>query len=157
MHRETLPQQDADLFAEPIHKRLAIMGTKIVHHQMDGVGLRIAGYDFHQVSANSSEERFGVGLVKCGPAFGWTPQKILAAPLVLAIAPRNPSRPHGPWRADIRVQHHRLLISHRPRAPFRQRLFVYLEHVLHAGGPLGNPTYRAGFPLSHRPPLLRLG
>src|SRR5271170_997085 len=57
-----------------------MMRTQVVHHQMDGVGLRIAGYDLHQVIGNWGEERFGVGLVKCRPALGWTPQKTLAVP-----------------------------------------------------------------------------
>jgi hypothetical protein len=41
VHGETLPQQAADLLAEPVHQRPAIMRTQIVHHQMDGVCLRI--------------------------------------------------------------------------------------------------------------------
>ncbi len=51
----------------------------------------------------------------------------------LAVAPGDPSRPHRPRRANIGVQHHRLLIHTDHGLPFRQRLFVDLEHVLHAG------------------------
>lgn len=56
---------------------------------------------------NSSEERSGIALVKCRPAFGCAPQKTLAVP----------------QRADVGRQHYRLL--------FRQRSFIQGQHVFH--------------------------
>src|ERR1700738_5196955 len=79
---------------------------------MDGVGLRVAGYDLQQII-----DELRRGAVWC--RFGKVPPRLRldaaedvgrAAPLVLAIAPRNPSRPHGPQWTDIGVQDHRLLI-----------------------------------------------
>ncbi len=48
MYGELVPQPPADLLSEPLHKRLAAMRTRIVHVQMDGIGLRIAGRDLQQ-------------------------------------------------------------------------------------------------------------
>jgi hypothetical protein len=49
MRREALPQQAADLLSEPLYQRPTTVRTEIVHDQVHGVGLRIAGRDFHEV------------------------------------------------------------------------------------------------------------
>src|ERR1700736_2249836 len=102
---------------------------------MDGVGLRVAGYDLQQIIGELRR-----GAVWC--RFGKVPPRLRldaaedvgrAAPLVLRIAPRNPSRPHGPQWTDIGVQDHRLLIHAYDGLTIRQRIFIQGQHIFHAG------------------------
>ena len=121
MHCETLPQQTADLFAEPVYQRLAVMRTQIIHHQVDGLGLWIACNDLHQIVGELRRGTVGGWFGKVPPGLWLDTAEYVgrAAPLVLAITPGNPARPHRPRRANIGVQHHWLLIHTDHGLPFR--------------------------------------
>ncbi|MDP9051400.1 MAG: hypothetical protein M3O31_11885, partial [Acidobacteriota bacterium] len=74
---------------------------QIVHRQMDGVGLWIPGSDLHQaIGELLRQQRFGVGLVKCRPALGRTPQKTLAAPRRSYTESSQAIRPGGIGRGS---------------------------------------------------------
>src|ERR1039458_10002695 len=68
---------------------------------MDGVGLRIAGYDLHQVIGELRRGAVRSWFGKVPPGLGLDTAEDVgrAAPFVLRIAPGNPSRPHRPRRA----------------------------------------------------------
>lgn len=63
MHCEPIPQQAADLLAEAVHNRFALMRVQVVHHQIDSIGLWIAGHDLHQIIGE-------LGGVAVGSRFG---------------------------------------------------------------------------------------
>jgi len=94
MHRQALAQRATDLLAESVHQRFAVMGVQIVHHQVDGVGLWIAGHDLHEIVGELGNAPVGsrFGEMTSGPGFNAAEDIGRAAPLVLRIAPQNSSR-----------------------------------------------------------------
>ena len=133
MHREALPQQAADLLTESVHQRFAVMGAQIVHDEVDGVGIWIAGHDLKQIVGELGSTTVGGRLGEMPSGLGFNTAKDVgrAAPLVLRIAPQNSSRPHGAWRANIGVQHHRLFIHTDHGLLVRERLLdVYKRQGL---------------------------
>ena len=109
------------------------MGTQIVHHQMDRVGLWIAGHDLHQIVGELGGAAIGsrFGEMASGLWFNAAEDVGRAAPFIFAIAAQNLPRTHRPRRADIGVQNHRFLVDANHWFPLRQRLFVYFEHIFH--------------------------
>src|ERR1035441_10108583 len=81
---------------------------------MDGVGLRVAGHDLHQVIGELRRRAVRSRFSKVPSRLRLDAAEDVgrAASLVLAIASGNPPRPHRPKRADIGMQHHRLNVRH---------------------------------------------
>src|SRR5271167_2480743 len=134
VHPKPIPQPASGLLAKAFHHRLARMRTQIVQHQMDGIRLWIADRDLQQVVGKLRRRTVGRHLGEVPSCFRLHPAKHVggAATLVFAVAPRHSSRPHGPGRTNVLVEHDRFLVHAHHRFPLTQRLFVHGQDVLHA-------------------------
>ena len=106
VNREPVPQPVSGLLAEPFHQRLPRMRTEVVQHQMNGVGLRIAGGDLPWVVGKRGRAAVCRYLGKVHPGFPFDPAKYVggATELVLMIPSDRTSRLHGERFANLRVQ-----------------------------------------------------
>lgn len=88
MHGEALSRQAADFLAETVHQRLAVMGTQVVHRQMDGAGFRIAGHDLYQIVGELGRAAVGsrFGEMASGLGFNAAEDVGRAAPFIFAVA-----------------------------------------------------------------------
>lgn len=80
VHRETVPQPMFHVPAEGLSNRLLAMSVEVVHHQMNGAGIRMTCGDALQRPANWGMVRFLVAWVSCRPRLGSTMQNTLAVP-----------------------------------------------------------------------------
>src|SRR5487761_581470 len=82
VHRQAVPQVTALLLSVGVGEGLAAMNGQVVHDQVNGsrpgVTLDQRAHDFGEL--RGGPVRFGVGQVKCLPAWGSTAQKTLAVP-----------------------------------------------------------------------------
>jgi len=124
--REAVPQQASQLFAIPLHKRLAAVRVQVIHNQVDGPRLRIAGDDLHQVIGKLRRRARGCRLGKMPPRFRFHAAEDVgrATALVLVIAPGHVSRTGRQRSANVPVQHHRLFVDANHRLLLRERLFI---------------------------------
>src|SRR5271157_2250324 len=135
VNREAIPQPASGLVAKPFYQRLPRMRAEVVHHQVKGVGLGIAGGDPEKIIGKLGRRasRSDAGEVPARLRLHAAEHIGSATTLILIIPFGYPAGFHRYRRADILVQGDRLLIHTDHRLLLRQGLLVHRQHIFHAG------------------------
>jgi hypothetical protein len=130
VHREPIPQPVAGRGTKTLNDRLARVRTQIVHHQMNGIGLRVARRHIQQVIGELGRGAVARHLSEMPPRLGLDAAENVgrsAAP-IFGIPTGYSSRLHRHWRPDFLMKHHRFLVDTHHRFPDRERLFIDGQH-----------------------------
>src|SRR5258708_24458715 len=110
------------------------MRTQVVHNQMDGIGFRVIHSNVQQVIGKLGRATVARYLGEMPPRLGLDAAENVgrSATPILGIPTGYPSWLHRHRRPDFLMQNHRLFVDTHHRLPYRQRLFIHCQHILHA-------------------------
>ena len=130
-----IPDLAAELGAVEVRQGLLVVDVQVIHHQMDGLGLRICKGQLGQDLSEFKPRTIGCGKGEMAAClrFYSTENICRTAALVFVIASRFASRPGGGEGTDLGMQRNRLLIQTHHRLLWIVWPFIRLQGVLHIG------------------------